>query len=265
MNRQLEVEAIFGEMGLVSILAGKPRLSPAMLRAAGQREIVLRRRLLKFMAKDAWEPAADMVDIDYPTLLRQLSGPLSTEQTKPVFAVVPDQELAQSVCELADAVIAWAKPLIPRADPDPVTGQVVEDPPKDALLDFRRLWGVAVNPLAVLDDLADGTLSVDQVGILGQFYPQHQTAIEVARQEAIATMVARRGKAWTLGSTKRSLMLTLMGQPTSDPAVVTAMQQIYAAQELAEMQATPPPPKARRAGGPDAGAESTPGEKAASG
>ena len=265
MNRQLEVEAIFGEMGLPSILAGKPRLSKGMLGAAGGRELTIRRKLLQFLSKDAWDPAVEMVEIDYDTLLPQLSaGKLSTAQTQPVFAVVPDPEMAQAVCELADQVIAWAAPLIPRGDADPITGQV-EDPPRDALLDFRRLYGVAIDPMAILADLGDGSMADDQVAVMVQIYPAHLAAMRAMEHEATATMVARKGKGWSPSSTKASLIMSLRGQPSTDPAVVVAMQQIYAAQELAEMQATPAPPKARRASGPDSGAEGTPGEKAANG
>jgi hypothetical protein len=68
----LELETLFAEMGLPSILAGKPRLSKATLTAAATRERDIRRRLLRFLARDAWEPAAELVAIDYAELLAQL-------------------------------------------------------------------------------------------------------------------------------------------------------------------------------------------------
>lgn len=261
----LELETLFAEMGLPSILAGKPRLSKATLTAAATRERDIRRRLLRFLARDAWEPAAEMVAIDYPELLTQLSaGKLSPAQVSAVNAVVPDPEDAREICNMADAVIGWANGILPRGDADPVTGEVVDEPPKGALLDFRRLWGVAIDPMAVLADLADGSLTDDEIGVLGQFYPETQRTILALKQEAVATMVARRGKSWTPTSDKAALLGTLSGTPTINPALAATMQQIYAAQEMAEMQAAPPPPKRAPAGG-DQDAEATPGQKSSAG
>ena len=263
----LELETLFAEMGLPSILAGKPRLSKATLTAAATRERDIRRRLLRFLARDAWEPAAEMVAIDYAELLTQLSaGKLSPAQVNAVFAVVPDKEDAQEICNMADAVIGWANGLLPRGDADPVTGEVIDEPPKVALLDFRRLWGVAIDPMAVLDDLADGSLTDDEIGVLGQFYPETQKTILSLKQEAVATMVARRGKSWTPTSDKAALLGTLAGTPTINPALAATMQQIYAAQEMAEMQAAPPPPKRAPSGGGGADqTEGTPGQQSAAG
>lgn len=263
MITQLEVEAVFAEMGLPAILAAKPRLSRAVLGAAGGRELSIRRRLLRFLARDAWDDASELPSVEYDQLLGLLkAGKLQPNQTQAVFGVVPDAELAQDVCELADKVIGWANGAIPRGEPDPITGQVVDEPPRDALLDFRRLWGVAINPMAVLADLGDGSLTDDQMGVLAQFYPAHLDAFRVALRDAISTMVARRGTSWSPDSTHAALIRTLEGLPPSDPAVAAAMQQLYAAQELAEQQATPPPPRAPRQSGDNTG-ETTPGEKAA--
>lgn len=262
----LELETVFAEMGLPSILAGKPRLSKATLSSAATRERDIRRLLLRFLSRDAWDPAAEMVAIDYAELLEQLSpGKLSPAQVNAIFAVVPDKEEAQELCNMADAVIGWANGILPRGDADPVTGEVVDEPPRVALLDFRRLYGVALDPMAVLADLGDGSLTDDEIGVLGKFYPETQRTILSLKGEAVATMVARRGKSWTPISDKAALLGTLSGTPTINPALAATMQQIYMAQEMAEMQAAPPPPKRAPGGGGDDQAAGTPGQQSAAG
>ena len=265
MISPLEVEAIFAQIGLLPILRARPRLGKGTLGAAADAPKATRRALLRFLASDAWEPAADLVELDYPQVLKWVSdGKLQPPQVQALFAAVPDKELAQDLAEIADRALAWANGILPREPPDPLTG-LADEPAPNLLLDFRRLWGVACNPDSVLNDLADGSLFDDQVAALQQLFPATFEDTQTAVMDTVSTMVARRGKGWKPSPTKAAYIATLRQQPTIDGDLAAAVQALYAAQAAAEEQAAPPPPKRAPAGAASVGGESTPGEKAATG
>lgn len=265
MIQPLEVEAIFAQIGLLPILRGKPRMGKGTLGAAADAPKATRRALLRFLASDSWEPAADLVEVDYPEVLKWTSdGKLQPPQVQALFAAVPDPELAQDLAEIADRALAWAAGILPKEPPDPLTG-VVDEPAPNLLLDFRRLWGVACNPDSILTDLADGSLFDDQVAALQALFPASFEDTQTAVMDTVSTMVARRGKGWKPGPTKAALIATLRQQPNIDTTLAAAVQALYAAQAQAEEQAAPPPPKRAARGAANLGGESTPGEKAATG
>lgn len=265
MIAALDIEAIFTQIGLLPILRARPRIGKGTLRTAADAPKATRRALLRFLASDAWEPAAELVDLDYPEVLAWVSaGKLQPPQVDALFAAVPDKELAQDLAEIADRILPWANGIIPREPPDPLTG-MADEPAPNTLLDFRRLWGVACNPSSILDDLADGSLFDDQVAALAQLFPATFGDTQQAVMDTVSTMVARRGKKWKPDPTKAVLIDTLRQRQSTDPGLAAMVQGIYAAQLQAEEQAAPPPPKrATRAGGGN-DSQSTPGQEAATG
>ena len=255
----LDIESTFAAVGLDAILRGKPRLGKRQLQEAADMPATIKRSLLRFLASDSWEPAADLPKLDYRKTLATVSAKkLNPAQVAALNAAVPDPDLAMDLGIKADAILAWAAGTIPREDPDPLTGQPTDDPPRGALLDFRRLWHVVNKPLSVLDDLADGSLFDDQVITLQQHFPELYKEILVIESEVIATMVARRGASWSPGPTKAALLQTLKGQSDIDMELAGMVQQAYAIE--AAQQGAPPKPKT----GPSAKlTESTPGQQQA--
>ena len=265
MISPLEIEAIFAEIGLVPILRARPRLGKGSLAAAADAPKARRRSLLRFLASDQWEPAADLVDVDYDTVMAWVQeGKLQPVQVNALFAAVPDKELAQDLAEIADRILPWANSIIPRDPPDPLTG-VSDEPAPNLLLDFRRLWGVACAPTSILADLADGSLFDDQVVTLAGLFPATFEDTQAAIMDTVSTMVARRGKRWKPNPTKAVLIDTIRQRQSTDPDLAGMVQGIYAAQLQAEEQAAPPPPKRAAAGAAPPGDQGTPGEKAATG
>jgi hypothetical protein len=257
----LEIETTFTAIGLQAILRAKPRMGRTALRKAAELPNVVRRALLRFVASDSWEPAADLLKIDYRELLPIVSAKkLNKVQVDALNAAVPDADLALDLSNKADGILAWANGIIPREPPDPVTGQPTSDPPPGALLDFRRAWQVACDPMSVLADLADGSLFDDQVAVIALHFPETYKVTLVEAEHAIATMVARRGKSWSLGPTKAAYLRTLRQQSDIDPQLTQMMQTAYAADEAQQAQAPKPRAGAAPKGG---GQESTPGQQAA--
>ena len=252
---------MFAAIGMDSILKGKPRLGPGKLKAAANVQLEIRRSLLRFVASDEFDPAADLPDVDYGKLLPLVSAKkLPPPLVDAVFAVVPDKELAAEVCEHADRVLTWANGVLPRGDADPVTGEV-DDPPTGAIYDFRRVWQVACNPMAIVVDLGDGSLYDDQVQAAALLSPAHFKAMQETVPEVIGTMVSRRGKGWKLNPTKRAYLDTLKQQSDFDPDLASLMAQQSAFEEA---QQPPPPAKSRSGSAPEASSqESTPGQQAA--
>lgn len=252
---------MFAAVGLLPILKAKPRLSQHALQTAADWPKVTRRRILRFLSSDAFDPAADFPALDYPEVLGLVTAEQTPAQTHALFAAVPDRELATDMGLLADHILQWAFGALPRSPPNPITNMPVDDPGPASTADFRRAWNVACTPRTVLDDLCDGSLIDDQVATLAQLYPEIYRDMRAAKEEAVATMVSRRGANWEPSPLKASLLATLMQQSNLDPSLTAAMQQVYAS----EPGQTPTPPQASRAAPAGDSAESTPGNQASAG
>jgi hypothetical protein len=266
----LEIESTFAAIGLEAILAGKPKLGKGTLETAADAPKDHRRRILRFLASDAWLQSEELPKLDYEATLKLVSFArprqdgvierLTPEQSQAVVAAVPDHELATDICGMTEQILAWANTTIPRGEPDPLTNQVTEDPPEGMLLDFRRVWLVVCRPISVLEDLASGDLFDDQVATLAQFFPATFADMKQAALEGVATMVSRRGKSWKPDSTKSAFLDTLLQRSLLDPALTAAMQQVTAAEQAQQGGKGPKLPKP----GKD-NTEATPGQKAAEG
>ncbi len=263
MPTPLEVEAIFAGIGLVPILQAKPRMSQHALQIAADWSKTTRRRMLRFLSSDAFDPAADFPPLDYPEVLGFVVAGQTPAQTHALMSAVPDPELATDIGLLADHILQWANGALPRSPPNPITNMPVDDPGPAPTADFRRAWNIACDPRTVLDDLCDGSLIDDQVTTLAQLFPEIYRDMRAAKAEAVATMVSRRGKAWEPSPIKAALLDTLMQISGFDPSLAAAMQQVYAT----EPGQTFPPPAQAEKGASGAGdiAESTPGNKASAG
>lgn len=262
-NRPLDVEALFAAVGLGPILAARPTLHKYQLRAAANLPREMRRRILSFVASDKFAEAHDVPDFDYAETLQTVSaGKLDDAQARALLAVVPD--FADDFAVQANRIFAWANPLLPRDSRPAVIGARPMEPDPHSTADFRRVWQVALDPMSVLDDLADGSLSDDQVAALMLVWPAIYGELRMAITEEMATMEGRKGKNWEPAPQKAALLSMLMGTQSNDADLAATIQQIYAAHP----DAKPPASAAarRRSGGsssPDDGA--TPGQKAAGG
>ncbi len=272
MADELETESLFAAIGLGPILAAKPTLYKKQLQQAADLPASIRRRILKFIAADAFQPGKDVPEFNYGDTLKTLSasvgaanatGGLNPAQSNALMAVVPDRELAMDMGIRATAILTWANPLLPRESRPAVIGTRPEDPGPNSMADFRRVWQVALDPMVVLDDLEDGSLSDDQVAALALLYPAIYGEIREAIVEQMATMEARRGEQWEPAPQKAQLLKMLRQEQEIDTTLAAAIQQIYA------QQPKPPTAPTKRQGGargaPAVEDAQTPGQRASGG
>lgn len=260
-------EAIFASIGLLPILRAKPTTHKYQWEKAAGLPKTIRRRLAHFLGSDEWAEAHDMPEFDYPETLALVSGKQTPEQVAALHVAVPEPEIAADLLLRADRMQTWAKTIIPRPEHGGFMGLHVEDPDPSELGDFRRVWAVACDPLTVLDDLEDGSLSEDQVAAMQLLYPATYAEMSQAVTDAGAQLAARRGKDWQPSPAKVALVGVLRGTTVVDLAIAADVQAMYAqqaAQEQAAMRA-----QQAKAGGGGAGTsppgESTPGQDAAAG
>jgi hypothetical protein len=266
-NPALDQEALFAAIGLGKILAARPTLHKYQWRKAADLPKEIRRRILRFIASDAFTEANDVPDFDYDEALGFVAQPghqLTPEQANALLAALPDPDMALDLGVQAVRILTWADGIMPRdAQPGPIGARAAEPDPS-ATADFRRVWHVALDPLFVLDELDDGSLSDDQVAALALIYPQIYQEIRQAIVDGVATMEARR-KGWEPAPQKAALLSMLRQEQQIDPELAAQVQQVYAMDPGA--QPAPSAARRRKRGGAsgDAGEALTPGSRAASG
>jgi hypothetical protein len=261
---ELDLESLFAAVGLGPILAGTPSLNKGTLRQAANLPRELRKRVLRFMSSDAFQPAHDMPEFDYDQVLRLVSqGKLDDAQGRALVAAVPDHDLARDLSGFAGKIFVWANPILPRDTQPGLVGPLPSTPGVGSIADFRRVWQVALDPMSVLDDLEDGSLADDQVMALALLYPAIYGELKQAIVDQDAVMRARR-KTWEPAPQKAALLQMIRGEQQFDPELAAAVQQMYA-QEQAPPQQGPPP---KRGGGGRKAQPSdamTPGQAASTG
>lgn len=270
VNEALDKEALFAAIGLGPILAARPTLHKYQIRKAADLPKELRRRVLAFIASDAFKEAKDVPEFDYDATLETVANAqreggaahLDDKQSQALLAVAPD--MADDFAVQANRILAWANPLMPRETRPAVIGTRPDQPDPTTMADFRRVWQVALDPMSVVDDLEDGSLSDEQVGALAILYPAYYGELRAAVTEEMAAMEGRRGKKWEPDPRKSALLSMVMQTQQSDPELAANVQQMYAQQP----DAKPVTAAARRQRGGGAGSASdaaTPGQKAAGG
>lgn len=262
-NRMLDIEALFSAVGLGPILAAHPTLHKYQLRAAAALPRELRRRILAFVSSDAFTEGKDVPEFDYDSTLKTVSaGRLDDKQSKALLRAVPD--FAEDFAVQVNKIMAWANPILPRDSRPAVIGDRPAEPDPHTLADFRRVWQVALDPMIVLDDLADGSLSDDQVSALQLIYPAFYDELRQAITEEMGAMEGRKGKNWEPAPQKAAMLGMIMGTQRLDPEMTAAVQQVYAAHPDAKPMASAAGRRRSSGGGGDIDA-ATPGQQAGSG
>src|SRR5262245_29518655 len=97
-NTALDREALFAAVGLGPILAGRPTLHKYQWQKAANLPKEIRRRVLAFIASDAFHPANDVPDFDYGEALKYVSQDgLTPKQADALHAKVPDPQMAEDL------------------------------------------------------------------------------------------------------------------------------------------------------------------------
>lgn len=266
MADQLETESLLASIGPERILDGRPTLHKYQLEDAAGVPREMRRRLLRFLATDEFVKSTDMPEFDYRDALKLVSREPTPDEAQRLFAVVPDQELATDLAHAAEQIRTWANQAIPREVSQTIAGARVDDPDPVAQAGFERVWQVAMDPLCVLQEMAEGCLSDDQVAALVQLYPAIYQEMRQAVTDAVLATKSRRGKNWDPVPDKAAQLATLLQSDLTDPQSLATIQGVYA---------QTPQPGAAGGGGGGGGSRSkskgdditvlTPGQKAAGG
>lgn len=245
-----ETEALFAAIGLMPILEGKPRLSEAKQAKIAGLPSDLRRRLVRFLAKDDVGPSTDVPAFDYQRVLELVSEGPTAEDQRALFDLLGDDDLADALHDKAESITTWANGIIPREARKLPGGSIRQgEPDAIAMSDFRRQWQVAENPWLVMDDLEDGSLSDDQVQTMMLHFPELYGEVRQAAKDALAMTTARKGKDWEPSPIKGQLLSTLLQEDTIDLDLASAVQAVYSSDPQAagnvpkpRMRKPPPPP-----------------------
>jgi hypothetical protein len=107
---------------------------------------------------------------------------------------------------------------------------------------FVRRVEAAMNPLKVLDDLRDGTLTREQVETLDAVYPEYMGKI---RQRVVESLTEKQREFPYQAKLKLSLLLGMELDPSLSASSIQALQSTYQQQEAQAEQAGPAQPKMR--------------------
>ncbi len=231
-------------IGLPHIFKGVPHwgVGKAEEAAAIPREI--KRRIRAFIASPSPEPVADLPPFDYDEV-RELLDTLEAraqEVTETLFDVL-GSELAAPVTEVATKASFYLRSKLPRNIRSEITGNVPVSPANSAVARFARTWAVACDPLIVLRDLEEHSLTPAQVQDLAELYPAISEATKAA---ALEVLIARKAESptWDLDRPRDAQLRMLLGAPPRDLGLTDDIQAIYAT-------APPPPTAAQARGGAD--------------
>jgi hypothetical protein len=250
----LDGECLLAAIGVDKVLSGKATLHKYQLEAAAAMPRKIRQIMLRFLATDSVEPAEDYPEYDYAELGRLLAHGQTPEQAASLQEAVPDPELAQELGMHAHAIQAWGNSVFPRETRQTIRGPVQEMPAASTWADFCRVWQVAVDPMTIMRDLAEGCLSEEQVAVAVQHWPALYAEMRQASVEGLASSKREITE-------RKTAQLHILRQETSfDAEVAAAVQASYA--QAAQAQAAPKP--SIKADVAKAG-DMTPGQKAAQG
>jgi hypothetical protein len=259
-------EALFAAIGLLPILRAKPTVHKYQFEAAAAAPKTIRKRMAAFLGADEFAEAKDLPDFDYDEVSKLVSSGQTPEQTAAMMKALSEPEIASDLLVKADRLQTWAKGILPRPEQSGFMNLHVEDIPESELADFRRVWAVACDPMTILDDLEDGSLSEDQVAAMQLLYPATYAEMSQSVVDAGAQLAARRGKDWQPSPTKLALLGILRGQATVDVSIAADVQAMFAQQEAREQAALQAQQRGGGGGAPATSAgESTPGQEAAAG
>jgi hypothetical protein len=261
MADELQIELLLAAIGPRAIMKGNPRLTMAQIKGAAAMVPRMRRRIARFMASDTFRPDSSPLDSDdYGDVLALASQP--EIDARPLFAAVPDRDLATDLQIAAKRIQSWAGMSIPRDEDDSFSGAPIASPPAISVSDFLAQWRIACDPMMAVADLEDGQLEDDGVGVLAMLWPSFYKEIRQAISDAYASVAARRGKNWQPEPRKARLLRTMQEAEALDMELAAAVQ---ASNAQTQKQSTSPTRGSSQAENNDTQSqELTPGDRAAS-
>lgn len=224
-------ESVVATLGIGKFLDATARTWNYVLDDAARLPKQVADQLRRYLTSADREKSADLPDFDLDDVNRLLLGTGSAAQADAIHRGIPDQTLANGVIGVASRIIEYLKPLNPSRVRTTMTGPISARPGASAVAAFRRVYQVADDPMIVLRDLAEGSLSRGQVRSLQQLYPQIYTLIGDTVPELLANIKAGRGKGWQLPRRKEQGLARLLGADETSPLQLAEYQRTFAQQD----------------------------------
>ena len=131
------------------------------------------------------------------------------------------------VVGLASRIMEDLKVNFPIRIRETITGDIQLKPSTTDIARFARRWNVAIDPTIILTDLAEHSLSTEQVEALQTYYPEYLNLIKQMVLDQLVNIKAKR-KDWQLDMPREGLLRKLFLQPRA-PITPPSEQQQQAA------------------------------------
>ena len=246
-----EGEAVLAVTGVTAALEPGPlRLTAKHLARAGRLPNEIRRRLRRFLAASGpWPKFGKLPPFDYDGLLELL--PLPDAQREARLAEnaenLPEQELAESYSSALGRAVGYLQGLFPLRVRETLARVQNVQPGDLSLGRFRRAYAIADDPLRVLDHLATGLLTADEVETCKKLYPSLYREMQDAYVEVTIARLSRHPN-WRQSRERERKARVLLQAQGDDGAMRDAVQAIFEMARGAGPEQGPQAPQGQNAG-----------------
>ncbi len=187
----MEVEPILAALGVEPFLRDTPaRILNVHLRAATEMGDTAYGIIRDSVADKGFAPVPTMPPFDYDAV-RDMVAQDTTLDIMTQRAADIDSDLMEELAPHIGRVLEYLKLKLPSVTIKTLTGDKPAEPSDTAVARFRRTWRVANRPLSVLEDMAAGIVTRNQVRDLVAMYPQLAQATQDMLVEELALAKAR--------------------------------------------------------------------------
>jgi hypothetical protein len=239
---QLDAETVLAVIGVDKILAGDPKFGQTERQKALAMPKDIRAAVNRFLSSNTLDEAAPLPDFDYRSVAKLLEN-FDPDDPKPeqrVFELLPG-DLGLEVNTLADKIAAKLEERFPRVIRKSSVKADVDPPSDSELAAFARGWFVANDPMIVIRDLNEGSVSFDEVEALAEFYPGLYQRILDTVDACTDGMRARR-PGWDLTYDRDQILRTLTGKEAERQSLFSDFEGVFA---QAQQQEAPKPSRGK--------------------
>ena len=222
----MSAELTLISIGLFPILNGNKLHFTPTKPASIERQA--KRLVQSFLAKESPDKLGKLPDFSWEDT-NELLNNLNPEKTiEAVIQAFTDNEaLGMEVVGLASRIMEDLKVNFPIRIRETITGDIQLKPSTTDIARFARRWNVAIDPTIILTDLAEHSLSTEQVEALQTYYPEYLNLIKQMVLDQLVNIKAKR-KDWQLDMPREGLLRKLFLQPRA-PITPPSEQQQQAA------------------------------------
>lgn len=213
-------------IGLGSILDRDPRWNQETQDGAAKWLSRARADVLRFMSGAAGEDV-EIPDFDYDQVADYLDADDDAVQARDeaIRAALPD-DIQEDVIGAASRLLDAIRQVFPRSIRATSVNKTPQPPGPMALEKFRVQWEVATDPMRVLRQLVEGSLSPDAVDAFQAMWPELYKAVAGPGgvvDDSIATMKSRRGEGWNIDDDRDATLKTLLGLNVLNPLLASSL------------------------------------------